>query len=339
MSEKTPTKFLRYEIERSPLYKLSNKRKLATLLDVELSFITAVAASDQSSQYRIFVDRKTRRLITEPIEQLALVHKRLLKLFCRISPPEYVHSAIKKRSYKTNAEQHVAAANVLKIDIKKFFPSVKFSYVHAFFLNTMQCSKDIAAILARLCTVKTKAWGVHLPTGSCISPILSFLANKSLFDAIKQISDRHDCVFTVYVDDVTISGTNATRELLTLVAKEIFKHGYQYHKIKTYHGVPATVTGLIVSNGQLSLPYKRVKKIRELRMALQITKNESLRSKMLASLVGRLSEAEQISPEYKRIREGLLTAHSVEWSKVVEYRLTKARIKRQHLRSLKRVPT
>lgn len=43
-----------------------------------------------------------------------------------------------------------------------------------------------------------------------------------------------------------------------------------------------------------------IKKIRELRKTLEVTKNEPLKSKVLASLVGRLSEAEQIHPAYKK---------------------------------------
>ncbi|MBW8371222.1 MAG: reverse transcriptase family protein [Thiobacillus sp.] len=321
----------RYEIERSPLYKLSSKRKLSELLEVELTTLSSLEKSGLTSQYRIFKDRKTRRVITEPIEQLAVIHKQLLKLFSRIAPPSYVHSAIKKRSYKTNAEQHKDPANVLKIDVKKFFPSIKFSHIHDFFLNGLCCSKDIAVILSKLCTVQTVKHGVHLPTGSCISPILSFLANRRMFDAVKKICDREGCVFTVYVDDITVSGVNATRALLSEITTVIHKHGYQYHKIKTYHGQPALVTGLVVADGRLRLPHERAKKIRELSKALKAlraSKSTPLRSKMLASLVGRLSEAEHINKAYKPLRQKILSSYSAEWSGVIAYRLRKSRTKR-----------
>lgn len=328
MSPNQPKIVRNYEISRSPLYRLSNKRILAELLGVELSVISSLEKSNLTSQYRIFRDRKTRRFITEPIEQLADIHKQLLKLFSRITPPEYLHSAIKRRSYKTNAEQHISADNLLKIDIKKFFPSVTFRYVYDFFINSLFCSKDIATILSKLCTVRTEKYGVHLPTGSCISPMLSFLANQRLFDSIKRIADLHGCIFTVYVDDITISGSKATRALITQIAMEIHKHGYGYHKIKTYHSVPATVTGLVVSNGRLRLPHIRAKKIRELQKTLSVAKDKSMRSKLLASLVGRLSEAEQINPAYKTLRRAILSKLSDEWSNIVQYRLGKARMNR-----------
>lgn len=318
----------RYEIESSPLYKLSNKRKLSELLGVERSTLSSLEKSGLTSQYRIFKDKKTRRFITEPIEQLAIIHKQLLKLFSRITPPPYVHSAIKKRSYKTNAEQHKDSLNILKIDVQKFFPSIKFSCIHDFFLNSLCCSKDIAAILSKLCTVQTEKYGVHLPTGSCISPILSFLANQRMFDAIKEICDRKGCVFTVYVDDITVSGVNADRALLSEIAMVIHKHGYLYHKIETYQDQPALVTGLVVANGHLRLPHERAKKIRELNKALSASNSTPLRSKILASLVGRLSEAEHINKAYRSLRRKILSRYSDEWSGVVAYRLRKARTKR-----------
>lgn len=312
-----------YEIERSPLYKLSNKRKLAELLNVDLVVLTSLRRAGLTTQYRIFKDRTSRRFITEPIRDLAAIHKRLLNLLRRIAPPEYVHSARKKHSYKTNAEQHRNSENILKIDIKSFFPSVKFNYIYEFFRSALCCAPDVATILAKLCTVETAKYGSHLPTGSCISPLLSFLANRPLFDEIASLCAKSECVFTLYVDDVTVSGKSASRALLTQIAMTIHKHGYGYHKIKTYEKQPATVTGLVINRGKLCLPHERAQKIRELSHALSVAKG-ALRPKMLSSLVGRLSEAEQIDPAYRVQRRMVMAKYSKEWGNVVAERAKKA---------------
>jgi RNA-directed DNA polymerase len=325
----SPRKPTQYELEQSPLYKLSSKRKLAELLQVELATFSARELAKLTSQYRIFVDRDTRRFITEPVGALLPVHKRLLRLFSRVLPRDYVHSATKKRSYKTNAEKHIGNQNVLKIDIKKFFPSVRFCFVHNFFVNAVKCSPDIATILAKLCTVQTRRHGVHLPTGSCLSPILSFLANRQLFDRIHQICMERDCTFTLYVDDVTVSGLNASRALLTKIAMEIHKTGYGYHKIKTYHAVPAMVTGLIVTEGRIILPHARSQKIREYADALECSVGGPIREKLLASLVGRLSEAEQIDAKYRTARQDVLKRYATDWGRVVARRVASAK---QHVR-------
>lgn len=315
----------RYELEQSPLYKLSSKRKLAELLQIGLASLSTSELAKLTSQYRIFIDRDTRRFITEPVGALLAIHKRLLRLFGRVVPREYLHSATKKRSYKTNAEQHVGNPNVLKIDIKKFFPSVRFCFVHNFFANSLNCSSDVATILAKLCTVQTRRHGVHLPTGSCISPILSFLANRPLFDRISHICSLDGCVFTLYVDDVTVSGPNASRALLTKIAMEIHKTGYGYHKIKTYQGVPAMVTGLIVTDGRIILPHARSQKIREYADALECSVGGPIREKLLASLVGRLSEAEQIDVKYRNARQDVLRRYAADWGRVVARRVAHAK--------------
>lgn len=320
-----------YDIECSPLYKLSNKRKLAQLLGFNLSDLIVIIKSDTKTNYNVFTDRGSKRFITEPVGNLAKAHKKFLSLLARISPPDYLHSAVKKRSYISNAKKHLAGRNVMKVDIKKFFPNVKFHVIYNFFLVTLKCSVDVSTILAKICTVETAKYGVHLPTGSCISPLLSFFANQVLFNSIHQLCSQNDCVFTLYVDDIIISGDNATKQLLTNVVKEIYRHGYGYHKIKMYKAVPAKVTGLIVSNGALSLPFIRSKKIRELNDAVNVATGK-LKPKLLASLIGRLSEAEQVNPKYKNIRFCVLEKHAAEWKAIVQARRRSqdsAKLKRQ----------
>lgn len=326
MTPQTPREPLRYEIEKSPLYRLSNKKKLAELLGVDRSIITNPDKSNLTGQYRCFFDKKTRRYITQPQDTLEAIHRRLLRLFVRIAPPDYVHSAVKRRSYKTNALAHRGGGTVIKIDIKKFFQSVKFDAVHDFFLNGFCCAPDIATILAKLCVVRTEKHGVHLPTGSCISPVLSFLVNRPLFDRIRVISDSCRCVFTLYVDDITISGIGANAELLNLIATEIFKRGYRYHKENVSCSKNALITGLVVREGKLYIPHKRVKRIRELLKLMRVSAGR--KDKMLASLVGRLCEAEQIEPKYKQTRQKIISIYQSDWAKIVENRVQKSRIAR-----------
>lgn len=313
-----------YEIERSPLYRLASRRKLSELLQIDLEKIDDLEKSSLHLQYRIFKDKQSKRLITEPVNELLRVHRQLLKFFRRITPPDYIHSAVKKRSYKTNAEEHLKGARILKIDIKSFYHSVKFDYVHRFFLMQLHCSEDVATILAKLCTVRTKSNGVHLPTGSCISPVLSFLVNRPLFDAINNLCNTNSSSFTLYVDDITISGKGATRSLLARVAKEIYDYGYKYHKIKTYEEGIATVTGLIITGGKLALPHERAKKIRQQQAKLSLA-NEIEKPQILSSLIGRLSEAEQIVPAYSITKRELMSRYAPIWSKVVSDRTTKSK--------------
>lgn len=309
-----------YPIERSPLYQLKSKKKLAELLGVEVASIRDLDKSGLDKQYHFFRHKKIERFVTEPAETLAKIHKRLLKLFMRIEVPSYLHSAKKRHSYKTNAEAHRDSCSVIKVDIKKFFPSIKFERVYQFFSASLQCSPDISTILTRLCVVQPRHYRAHLPTGSCISPILSFLVNKTMFDNINRLSDEHGCTFTLYVDDITISGPSADSCLLDLVIKEILKMGYDYHKTNISKRNYVLITGLMVNNGKVFLPHSRIVKINRNRKQLDVAvPNEQ--AKLLASLVGRLSEAEQIEPRYKLLKSKILCKYDVLWRLVVADRL------------------
>lgn len=310
-----------YSFDKSPLYKLSSKRKLANLLGIQLNELNAFLKQPPDYNYRIYRDKETRRFITEPISVRLKIHKSILKLISRISPPAYIHSAFKNRSYKTNAEYHLSGSNLFTIDIKKFFPSIQFETLHSYFFNKLKCSIDIATILAKLCTVRTKLYGVHLPTGSCISPILSFFVNQRLFNDIEQLCLNEGCAFSVYVDDITVSGENATSQLLNKIALKIHNAGYRYHKIKTFKATPATITGLIVFKGKLDIPHIRKKRIRVLMEALVNTSSPHIKQQILASLIGRLSEVEQVLPQYKNIRLKLLLEYSKDWQVIKDKRV------------------
>src|SRR5690606_3312443 len=110
---------------------------------------------------------------------------------------------------------------------------------------------------ANLCTANTKNHGTHLPTGSCISPLLSYWINQSLFDQLHDITSREGSRMTLYVDDITISGEKATPEFLNKIAIAINSYGYKYHKVACYGNGVATITGLIVNEGRLELPDRR----------------------------------------------------------------------------------
>ncbi|MGM8062338.1 reverse transcriptase family protein [Vogesella indigofera] len=303
----------KYPLESSPLFNLSSKKTLSELLRVDYGLICNFDASKVDGLYKNFLDKKTRRFINEPHGILLNIHKRILILLGRIIHPDYLHSAVKGRSYKTNALAHCGGGVVLKVDIKKFFPSIKFNRIHAFFSDVLHCSPDVSFILARLCSVQSGS-ARHLPTGSCISPLLSCLANRGLFDAIADMANDRKCTFTLYVDDMTISGEGADGDLLTAISKKIFSYGYGYHKIHVYRDGRALVTGLVVQDGKIYLPHSRAKKIFDLIKLMDVTK--TCQKEALASLVGRLSEAEQIEGHYRVIRGAVLERYGPVWREV-----------------------
>ncbi|WP_447969853.1 reverse transcriptase family protein [Nitrospira sp. M1] len=285
----------RYVCDQSPFYKLRSKARLASILEIAPSELKAhlKSADNDYSEFDITdptKPNKKKRHIEEPKPKLRRIHKRIEKLLNRIFPPNYLFCPVKRRSYVTNAKEHVSAPEIAVLDIKKYYPSTRASRVFQFFHEEMHCDRDVAGILMTLCSFKG-----HLPTGSPLSPILSFLAHKRMWDRITEIVKKAGCQLTVYIDDLTISGPKVPGSLVWAVKQEIKNTGLQYHKEKSYKGKRVRkITGVIIKNNELRLPNVQHLKIHKLRMELVKEKDSGTKKKILERIRGSECHAKQI---------------------------------------------
>lgn len=286
----------RYPLNQSPLYSLKSKRRLADILGLNMDDIKTLAKAGQNN-YNIFTvneDSPKPRNIQHPKPKLGKVHKLICSLLMRIETPGYLHSAIKGRSYITNASEHIGTDSMVKIDVKKFYESAERESVFKFFHFTMMESPDVANILADLLT-----FDGHLSTGSSVSPILSFWAYKKMFDEINDLVDSNGLRVTIYIDDITVSGKGATKKIRFEIAKIIRRYGLRAHKLKYYKSdSPKTVTGVIIKSDGLHLPNKRHKNIKDDHASYKKENNLEKKTSIGNRLIGRLYEAGQIDKNF-----------------------------------------
>lgn len=275
----------------SPFYKIKTKNKLADVLKVSFDEIEEMCF-DSDRFYKVYdieENEKIRR-IEEPIGDLRKVHDRISYFLKSITPPDYLFCPVSGKSAVTNVNAHKHNAELLKLDITKYFPSTTFGRVYDFFKSEMQCAGDIAWYLSKLMTYD---W--HLPTGSSISPYLSYYAHKNMWETICSICKEHDYKLTVYMDDAGISGTDISGKVIWKIKQEIKKYGLQYHKEKKYSEDDAKLlTGAVIHNGQLKLRNKHHLKIKQTKTAIANSNNEEERKKLTQSLNGLLSYKKQI---------------------------------------------
>jgi len=158
-----------YEVNQPPLYRLTSPTRLFRVLGIDAELAEMLLAADEN--YIKFTEKKTGRPVEWPKPKLRAAHKRIANLLCRIVTPEFLHSAVRGKSYISNAAAHSADSRSVKIDIRKFFPSTRAQQVFHFFRDKMECAPDVAGVLTKLLTVDG-----HLATGSSASPILSYFA-------------------------------------------------------------------------------------------------------------------------------------------------------------------
>ncbi len=117
----------------------------------------------------------------------------------------YLHSAVKQRSYHTNAQVHIGNRYVFAIDLKDFYPSVTKYKLYLFFKDKFNLSPDIAMLYSVLSTCKSDDGTYRLGQGLSQSSTLAYLVNYSLFNYLYVLSRDNDIQMSIYVDDVVFS--------------------------------------------------------------------------------------------------------------------------------------
>lgn len=295
----------RYPIHQCALFRIGSKRRLALLLGLDV--VDLLALSRSRNNYKIFelkakedelfhTIRKS-RAAQEPKTNLRRIHERLLRLLQWVEVPDYLHSATKGRSYLSNADRHKEGVRLLKLDIRRFFPSTTESRTYNFFRERLECASDVSRILARLVT-----YNGALPTGSPLSPLLSFHANRPLLDELHQFAQDRGLAFTCYVDDLTFSGDAVCAGMVAELKNVILAHGHTLSEEKTRFygkGTARTVTGIVLKGGEKFVPNERMRKARILRRALKLEGDPGRRRHLAERLNGLVGEASTIDARFQ----------------------------------------
>lgn len=293
------------KLHESPLYRLTSKKKLATLFGVKVADIKFLRQLDRN--YRVWPLKQKRqdvlagmpvsdkvRMVQQPKPTLDAFQRRLAKFLGALEKPDYVYSATKKRSYLDNALVHRHSQPAMKVDIRSFYPSVKRRAVKSFFEDQMKCAEDVAHVLSELCCHEGK-----LPTGSALSPVLSYFSCAPMFSRIAALADAKGLEFTIYVDDMVFSGAGLDDAFLALVLNELNREGYSGHKVRFYRGGrPKVITGAVVWPSRVDVPHKRRLKMRLYERALKAAKAED-KVILGRALLGQYRESSRINPSFK----------------------------------------
>lgn len=294
-----------YPLNQCALYKLGSKKRLAGVLGTDLASLLRLAKDDGNFQVyerpeevcEFTGKKKKARWVQNPVPELKAVLKRVVKLLSRVETPDYCHGGARGKSYRSNAEAHIAADSVGNYDLESFFPSTTSTQVYHFFRWDLLCEPDVAGLLTDLCTYR-KA----LPTGAPSSPVIALWANRRLFEALKNRGASLDLNFSVYADDLTFSGKKLPHSLTDQVSGLVEKHGHSLSKRKTkfyLHGQAKHITGVVVSGGRLLVPHERFRKARLIRAALAMTSDIAQREKLASKLCGLLGEAAYLDKRFK----------------------------------------
>lgn len=216
------------------------------------------------------------RLISAPYPALMLAQRWIYEniLLPGVEVSESAMGFVPRKSILDNAILHLNRKEVLKMDLKDFFPSIDIKRVISVFKGLGYYHR-MAYYLASICCENK-----HLPQGAPTSPILSNIVTKRLDYRLKNLADKYNLVYTRYADDMTFSGDHIPVKFISIVSDIVADEKFEVHMEKTVimrEKNRKIITGVSVSSERPCIP--RAKK-RWIRQQTYYIKRFGLRSHM-----------------------------------------------------------
>jgi hypothetical protein len=178
---------------------------------------------------------------------------------------DHVQGFLKKRSTKTNAEQHLGVKVLLHADIQGFFDAITTQQVQQAFVEA-GANVEVADHLAKACTID----GL-LRQGTRCSPSIANLVCHGMDGDLLRLANAHGCTYTRYADDITLSGDDVPAD--AAVEQVLNKHGFLLRNgkcVRQYQGRSQFVTGLSIADPSAPRLPRKLK--RQLRMTMHYIK-------------------------------------------------------------------
>lgn len=239
-----------------------NLRHLRKILGIHKSAQDRLFGEKRNESYHVFqIPKKSGgvRIIEAPSDELKKIQLWIKEnILDKFNPSIYAKGFKKGVSIYDNALPHVGKALVINIDLKDFFPSIKYSDVYKIF-KYIGYTDGVSKLLTKLCTNSKNV----LPQGSPASPALSNLVSLKLDKRLSRLAESIGADYTRYADDITFSGSVSIGKYTDVIRKIISEENYEVNEDKfrlQYAYQRQEVTGLIVNN-KISVPEKLITEI------------------------------------------------------------------------------
>ncbi len=269
------------QLKELSIFNIKSKKYLSYILQTKIETLKNIYKNPHNF-YRFERKEITKngkikiRNIEDPNGTLKPIHRLVHQLISKIPTPDYLFSK-KKSSCVLNAKAHsLANGFTLNIDITSFFPSTKKYKVQDFFGCFLQYPRDVAEFMAEICTVNN-----YIPTGSPLSLMVAFWANKPMFDELNTISKSRNITMTIYVDDISFTGMAVNANFKKSVLEIIKRHNHKVNedKIRFFGKKFKFINGIAIVDNQLKPNNKISKDVRKLRKTNDLQYINNLKGK------------------------------------------------------------
>ncbi|MBA8878101.1 retron-type reverse transcriptase [Phyllobacterium myrsinacearum] len=264
-------------------------------------------APERYKEYRIPKKSGGYRDIAQPAKELKILQRGFANNFLMKLPIHHTAMAYRhKQGIRDNAQRHAGFGQILKIDFKGFFPSIRVedwrSYCAATGFLIEAEDIDLSSLLLFHRARGTR--GLRLAIGAPSSPILSNILMYEFDQRVSEIVAQDKVIYTRYADDLTFSAPRTgylldVKKNVSKILDELqfprleINHKKTTHVTTKYHRV---VTGLTLANDG------RVTVGRERKRLIRATIHAYIQGRLVAEDVGRLAGliafVKSAEPEY-----------------------------------------
>ena len=235
------------KLARFGLPALHTPEQLAAAMGIEITRLRWLSFHRRGATlvhyHQFSVPKKTGgvRNISAPKPQLAAAQQWInAQILALLPATAAAHGFITGRSTLSNAQPHIGQALLCNLDLRDFFPSIRFARVRGIF-HSLGYSSAVATVLALLCTEAPRLSGrisddpqqrlFHmamgervLPQGACTSPALSNLICRRLDHRLAGLAQAFGYRYSRYADDLSFScGAEGKADFGRFIATEITK--------------------------------------------------------------------------------------------------------------------
>lgn len=260
---------------------LSEAIKLSREELLWLCYHRKTASINHYTRFKIPKKKGGFRVVSSPKSKLRIAQSWILdNILSNIETHPQATAFRPDTSIVENAQQHQEGKLIIRIDLKDFFPSIKFNRVKGLF-QSFGYSEGMASILALIstdsmrlgATLAGKKYFValterYLPQGACTSPAISNLICRKLDNRLHKLAISKDWTYTRYADDLVFSHKEESTEikgLLKLIEKIIEEESFIVNPEKTNVMRPhqrQSVTGIVVNNDETRISRRDIRNFR-----------------------------------------------------------------------------
>jgi hypothetical protein len=224
------------------------------------------------------------RNLAIPVRKLRGIHEKIKFHLNKVKQPPYLYSPRKGRGQRDNASQHISGVQVLKVDIRQFYPNTTQEDIFRWAYHTANMKSDVAGLFARLIAIDGK-----MPFGSPVSPVLTSLIHRPMFDRIHDFCGSEKLDMSLWVDDLTISGDTVSGRVLNSVRQFIRDGGFDTHKIEFLTtSRPVIITGVPIADEKVLAPYALHMRIQSEYLNLRSAKTDIERAEIIDRILSAL---------------------------------------------------